>query len=343
MALEASRDFLSQDPPCLGDTEPSSVPQTRTGVTLTIRFLALLAVLAIANGATAQPPTGTITGTVTGDQGTRLAGVPLTIQSQVTGARYTVTTDTLGRYEVVDLPADGEYQVRVSLPGFTTPATESVTLVPNATLVVNFRLKLTVAESAVVAAQTPLVEGGQSNVEQTVNERLVHALPLVGRNFVPLTMLTAGFTGNPNFPSPQGQIFWSNNLLMDGASHFSKWRSAPRAFFSGYGLESIKEVRVYSDSFSVEYGESLATVTSAVTKSGTNEFHGAGLFFLQDAALNATPTFASVNPPASSDRYGFTLGGPVSRDRTYFFESYEGRRSRNRNIIVSPDRATTGT
>src|SRR6185295_14567869 len=102
------------------------------------------------------------------------------------------------------------------------------------------------------------------------------------------------FTGHPNFPSPQGQMFWSNNVLVDGASHFSKWRSAARTFYSGYGLESIKDVHVLSNRFSAEFGESLATVTSAVTKSGTNEFHGSGLLFVQNDALNWTPAFALI-------------------------------------------------
>src|SRR5262249_27790912 len=92
---------------------------------------------------------------------------------------------------------------------------------------------------------------------------------------------------------------------------------------------------------SAEYGESLATVTSAVTKSGTNEFRGSALFFLQDDALSATPVFAGVNPPYSSDRYGFTIGGPFTKDRTHFFESYEGRRSRTTNVVVSPLAAGT--
>lgn len=323
-------------------------------MTSVVRVLgAVLACLAMANGAAAQQATGTISGTVSGDQGTRLEGVTLAIQSQVTGVRHTTTTDSQGRYEVAGLAADEEYQVRVTVPGFTTSATESVTLVPNATLVVNFRLKLSVAESAVVAAKTaltggqsglvltasPLLDGGESSLVQTVNEQLAHSLPLAGRNFIPLTMLTAGFTGNPNFPSPQGQVFWSNNILVDGASHFSKWRSAPRTFYSGYGLESIKEVHVFSNRFSAEYGESLATVTNAETKSGTNELRGSALFFLQDASLTATPVLASQNPPSSSERYGFTLGGPLAKDRTHFFGSYEGWRSRNHNIVVSPDPA----
>lgn len=307
-------------------------------MTSVVRFLGtILVCLAVASGAAAQPATGTIAGIVSSDQGSRLSGVSVTVQSQLTGVRHTATTDAQGRYEIPDLPADGEYQVRVTLPGFATAASEGVSLVRRATLVVNFRLKLTVTESSAVTATTPALEGSQTAVQQTVSERLTHALPLAGRNFIPLAMLTAGFTGNPNFPSPQGQIFWSNNILVDGASHFSKWRSAARTFYSGYGLESIKDVHVLSNRFSAEYGESLATVTSAVTKSGTNEFHGSGLFFIQDDALNATPALALVNPPAGSERYGFTLGGPFAKDRTHFFESYEGRRSRNRNPVVSPD------
>ena len=130
-------------------------------------------------------------------------------------------------------------------------------------------------------------------MQQTVSDRLVHSLPLVGRNFLPLASLAAGFTGNANFPSPQGQIYWTNNVLVDGASHFSKWRSAPRTFYSGYGLEAIKEVRVLTSRFSAEYGDALATVTTALTNSGDDEFHGSALFFVQNSALNEPPEFAS--------------------------------------------------
>src|SRR5206468_671836 len=180
-----------------------------------------------------------------------------------------------------------------------------------------------------------------SGVEQTINERLAHSLPLVGRNFIPLATLAAGFTGNPNYPSPQGQMYWTNNIVVDGASHFSKWRSAARTLYSGYGLESIKEVRVLNR-YSAEYGESLATITSAVTKAGTNDLRGSALFFYQGQSLSATPAFAQITPPGNAERYGVTLGGPIARDRTHFLASYEGWRSRNQNIVVSPDPEISG-
>ena len=299
--------------------------------------VSLLAVLVLsARAAWAQPATGAIQGTVTGDTSNKLEGVTVTVQNQVTGARATATTNADGKYAITNLPLEGEYQVGVALAGFATAASENVTLVPGAILVVNFKLKLSVHETIAVSASTPLLEGVRSTVQQTVPEQLVRALPLDGRNFIPLASLAAGFTGNPNYPSPQGQVFWSNNVVVDGASHFSKWRSAPRTFYSGYGLESIKEVHVLTNRFSAEYGETLATVTSAVTKAGTNDFRGAALFFQQHDAMNWTPTFALVNPPAQTERFGVTLGGPIAKDRTHFFASYEGNRSRNHNIVVSP-------
>jgi hypothetical protein len=297
------------------------------------------ACLAGAGAAGAQPVQGALTGTVTGDSGSPLAGVVVTVQHEGPGRREVATTDADGRYAFPSLPADGEYQVSVAIAGFASAASERVLLVPSATSVVDFRLRLSVRESVAVSAPTPLIERGPSNVHQTVSEQLTHALPLAGRNFIPLAMLTAGFTGNPNYPSAQGQSYWTNNVLVDGASHFSKWRSAARTFYSGYGLESIREVRVLSNRFSAEYGDSLATVTTAITRSGTDELRGTALFFAQDDALDTAPVFALTKPPSGAERYGFSLGGPFTPQRTHFFESYEGRRARNHNVVVSPNPA----
>jgi outer membrane receptor protein involved in Fe transport len=176
----------------------------------------------------------------------------------------------------------------------------------------------------------------QSTVQQTVDEKLVRALPLSGRNFLHLGSLAAGFTGNPSFPGVNGQNYFTNNVMVDGASHFSKWRSAARTYHSGYGLESVKEVQVLTNRFSAEFGETLSAVTSAVTKSGTNQLSGSALIFAQDDSLNARPPFATRVAPLSFQQYGFTLGGPIVKDRTHFFTSYEGRRQRSNNVVTSP-------
>jgi hypothetical protein len=187
-----------------------------------------------------------------------------------------------------------------------------------------------------VTAPTPPLQHDRTTVHQIVDEQLVHSLPLVSRDFLDLASLTAGFSGNRSAPSPQGQIYWSNNVLVDGGSHFSKWRSAARTFYSGYGLESIKEVQVLTSQFSAEFGEALATVTNVITNAGTNELRGTGFLFAQDAALNDRPAFVSVKPPEESQRFGLAMGGPVVRNVAHFFGSYEGSRSRGHNVVVSP-------
>jgi hypothetical protein len=291
--------------------------------------------------ASGQVRTGTIAGTVTSDAGHRVPGAAVTVDNDVSPARRTATTDADGRYVIEDLPAEGQYTVRVSLTGFDTIASEKVSVASGGRTNVDFVLKLTVRETVAVSSESPIAEAHQSAVQQTVSDQLVHALPLAGRNFIPLASLTAGFTGNPNYPNPQGQFYWANNVIVDGASHFSKWRSAPRAFYSGYGLESIKDIQVLTNRFSAEYGEALATVTSAVTRSGDDRFRGSALLFVQDSALNEQPVFSPVNPPSDSQRFGATLGGPIVRNETHFLASYEGRRSRGSNVVVSP--AANGT
>ena len=181
-----------------------------------------------------------------------------------------------------------------------------------------------------------VLEVERSTVRQTVGEPLVRSLPVFGRGFMSLATLAAGFTGNVNFPNAQGQAYSANNVLVDGASYFSKWRSAVRSFYSGYPLESVKQVEVLTNLFSAEFGEALASITRVTTKAGTNQFHGSSLLFFRDDALDALPAFARRKPSAGGEQYGFSLGGPLAVDRTHAFAAYEGRRARDHNLVVSP-------
>lgn len=305
-------------------------------------LIAAWAIVAAASQSGAQPATGTITGVVTGESGSPMAGVTVTVRNQATARADSDVTDPDGRFAIAGLSAPGEYAVAAAVGGFEADAGQPVQLTPGGVKVVNFRLDLTVRESIAVTAQTPANEPGHSELQQRVGETLTHELPLAGRSFITVAMLAAGFTGNPEYPNVMGQAYWTNNVIVDGASHFSKWRSAARQFHSGYGLETIREVRVLTNRFSAEYGDALASVTTAVTRSGTDQFRGAGLVFLQDDKLYATPVFASINPPAGSERLGFTLGGPFAKERTHFFGSYEARRTRNHNVVVSGVAATAG-
>ena len=187
-----------------------------------------------------------------------------------------------------------------------------------------------------VTAAAPLEDRSRSSIGQRINEQLTHALPLQTRNFIELASLAAGFTGNPAFPSAQGQTYWNTSVMVDGSSHYSKWRGAARAFNAGYGLESIQEIHVLTNRFSAEYGQALASVMSGLTRAGTDQWHGSTLVFWQDAALNAAPVFAAARTRGGSQQYGATLGGPLITGRTHLFGSYEGRRARTENPVVSP-------
>src|SRR5262245_20265018 len=295
------------------------------------------ACLVVASPCWAQRVTASLVGSATDEVRTPLGGVTITARNLATGLERNATTDDNGRFVIGSLPVEGEYEIRAERAGFAAVVREDITLLPDQTLSLDFILRLAAQEVIVVgSAVEPRIDREQSTIRQTVSEQLVHVLPLFGRGFMPLASLAAGFTGNPDFPNPQGQPYWTNNILVDGASHFSKWRSAPRSFYSGYGLESVKQVQVLTNLFSAEFGEALASVTSVTTKAGTNVFHGSALLFVRDDALDAVPPFATQKPASGAQQFGASLGGPLELNRMHFFASYERRRARDHNIVVSP-------
>ncbi len=284
----------------------------------------------------AQAISGTIAGTVTASPTAVLAGAGVTVRNETVNIVRTVTTDERGFYSVDNLPVQGDYEVRVEFSGFAPVVQSGVSLTANASVTVNISMRAASEETLVVTGRLPTLNHDQSAVQQTVSETLVHALPIIGRDFLTLTSLTAGFSGNPNYPSAQGQLYWSTNVIVDGASHYSKWRGAARTFYSGYPLEAIKDVRVLSSQYSAEYGEALASITSATSHSGTNQLHGSTLLFVQQTVFSDIPAFTPTRPPFGAQRFGATLGGPITQDRTHFFSSYEGRRQRGNGVVTSP-------
>ncbi len=284
----------------------------------------------------AQTLTGTISGTIKTSTDAVLAGANVTVRNQAVNVQRTVITDERGYYSVDNLPLQGGYQVEVDFSGFAPVIQSGVSLTADQRVTVDIVVHAATAETLVVTGRVVSLESERSTVQQTVTEALVHALPVANRDFITLASLTPGFTGNTNYPNAQGQVYWSNNVVVDGASHYSKWRGAARTFYSGYPLEAIKEVQVLTSQFSAEYGEALASVTSAVTNSGTNTRHGSLLFFAQQTVFNDIPAFTPARPPFGLQRFGATLGGPLVRDRTHLFTSYEGRRQRGHSVVTSP-------
>jgi carboxypeptidase family protein/TonB-dependent receptor-like protein len=299
------------------------------------QFLVVLAAFAVGTPALAQT-TGAVSGVVTASTGLALPGVTVTLRNAAGGSERTVPTQTDGSYLFTNLSIDGNYEIQADLQGFASVVHSNVTLKESQRVTVDFTLFAASAEALVVTGRVATLVHQRSTIQQLVPDALVHSLPLNGRSFMALTSLTAGFTGSSVAPSPQGQIYWSNNVVVDGASHFSKWRGAARTFYSGYGLDSIREVQVLTSQFSAEFGEALATVTIALTNSGTNTLRSSAFIFGQAGPLNDRPAFTPRRPPFSSERFGGTSGGPVIRDRTHFFASYEGNIVRGSKIVTSP-------
>jgi hypothetical protein len=292
--------------------------------------------LAPSDSLAAQGFAAAIEGRVLDDTGAPIAAITLTARNEATGFERLATTGEDGRFLLVGLPAEGDYSIRAQGAGFAAVVRDHVSLRPDQVLVLDFTLRVTAADTVAVVATAAPLDGVQATQPQTVDEYLVRALPVSGRGFMPLASLAAGFSGHPDFPNPLGQLYWTNNVLVDGASHFSKWRSAARSFSSGVPLEAVNQVQVLTGLFSAEFGEGLASVTSVTTKAGTNEWHGSALVFARDAALDAAPAFSTGKPPGEGQQYGFSLGGPLALDRTHLFTAYEHRRARDRNIVVSP-------
>src|SRR5262245_33541356 len=297
--------------------------------------LLVLAMLAPVSAARAQS-TGAVSGTVTASTGLALPAATITLRNTAAGPDRTVQTQTDGSYVFTNLSVNGTYEIQADLEGFATVVHSNIVIGEGQRVTVDFTLYAATAEALVVTGRVATLEHQRSTIQQMMPDSLVHSLPLVGRNFLTVTSLTAGFTGNPIAPSPQGQIYWSNNVIVDGASHFSKWRGAARTFYAGYGLDSIREVQVLTSQFSAEFGEALATVTLAVTNSGTNTLRSSAFLFGQAGALNDRPAFIPRKPPFASERFGGTVGGPLIKDRTHFFASYEGNVVRGRKIVTSP-------
>jgi hypothetical protein len=302
-----------------------------------IRLMVLACVwLLFCRSMAGQRVTASIEGRVADETGTPIAGVAISAVNRSTGFQRLTTSDQTGRFALLSLPVEGAYVVRAEASGFAAAVREGVELRPDQALVIDFRLRVAAQVAIAVGATDVQLDRTRAVVQQTVAEDLIRALPVPGRGFMTLASLAAGFTGHPDFPNPHGQVFWTNNVLVDGGSHFSKWRTAPRSFFSGVPLEAVQQVQVLTALFSAEFGEGLASVTSTTTKAGTNEWHGSGLIFARNAALDAAPAFSVRKPSGNGQHYGISFGGPLAVDRSHVFGAYEGRRARDRNIVVSP-------
>ena len=300
----------------------------------------------------AQVATGTILGNVTDSSGGAVPGATVTATNVDTQLSREATTDESGQYALRLLPL-GNYKVDVTLTGFKTFSQTGILLEVGR----NARIDATiepgnVAESVSVVGDAPLVDTASASLSRSVNQNEVLNLPLVNRDLYSLLNTTGGVTSNDNSNSLGGpeQLTTINgsqkaqigsvNFQLDGGNNTAGLRGTGNP---APNPEAVQEFRVITNNFAAEYGRYPAGVIDVVTKSGTNQLHGAAFEFFRDEALNAKrwapPGATSAKDPLDRNQYGAALGGPINRDRTFFFASYSGLRQEEtyyRNTAVVP-------
>ena len=283
----------------------------------------------------AQLTTGSILGTVTDPAGGVVAGATVTATQRDTGLSRAGKTDAGGAYSFPNMPL-GRYDVKVERQGFKTKVVGPMTLIVDQKLRTDVVLELgRVEETVEVSGAATLLQTDQPDVNQIVQEKEIKALPLNGRDFFSLLLLSngvqdtsndqGGATTNVTF-SVNGARPEANSVTLDGVQMSSVRESDVDL---RPNVDAISEFKVLTSVFSAEYGHTAGGVISIQTKSGTNAIHGSAFEFHRNDALNAANYFKNpVDPkkaPLKQNQFGFTLGGPLRTDRTFFFVDYQGQ------------------
>lgn len=286
----------------------------------------------------AQQITGSIRGSVLDPSGAAVASAAVSATQLETGLTRNALTDHSGEYILLELPV-GHYSLKVTAKGFSTYIQQGIEIGVNETASVPVRLALgTETQKLEVQADAQLIQSTVTSLGKTVTERDVLELPLNGRNFSQLGLLQPGVA--PMTPglaeaggslrdgqayAVNGQRPESNNFLIDGANNFD---GVDGGFVLEPPLDSIAEFKILTLNSNAEFGHSLGSTTNIVTRSGTNDFHGALWEFIRNDAFDANNYFASEQEPLKQNQFGGTFGGPIRKDKTFFFGYYEGFRNR---------------
>lgn len=321
-----------------------SLAVIRNFVLAAIFFLSLLAL----NG-NAQTFRGTILGTVTDSSGAGVSGATVTIKNTDTGLLRTVNSGDDGNYSAPELPI-GTYSVTVEKSGFKVGVVNGISVEVSTERRADVVLQPgDVSQTVEVSGDTlPQVESTSNTLGGIIESTVVTNLPVNGRDYQKLIFLVPGVAGSPDqitdspgsygIFSVNGARGRSNNFLLDGTDMNDGYRNDPAINEAGvFGtpatilpIEAIAELRVLSN-FESEYGRSAGGVVNIVTKSGTNDIHGTGFEFLRNNALDARNFFNQVGSPQNpfhNNQFGGAIGGPIRRDKTFFFVDYEAMREK---------------
>ncbi len=278
--------------------------------------------------------TGAIRGTVGDSAGARIGASSVVLVNVATNFRYATISDGFGRFAFELLPP-GDYSARAESPGMSPQTTPSLHVDVGGTTELIFKLAVAGAkETITVSGEPPLVESQPSGISSLIDERAVNELPLNGRRFTDLALLTPGVTQDPRglTSGSNGDLAFGgirgfqSSYLVDGGDNnnafFGQARGRYRAPYQ-FSNEVVQEFRVSSNTYGADLGRAGGAVVNVVTKSGSNRLHGTDFYFLRDSALSATHPFMDFKPHDRQQQFGFTLGGPIKRNRAFFFAGFD--------------------
>ena len=318
---------------------------------------ALVAALAASAFGQAQSNAADVQGYVRDPNGAVVANASVTARNKATGIERTAQTNEEGFYQIVNLPP-GEYEVTVEAANFSRASVPSVQLTVGQRADLDIPLAAgQVTETVVVsAATTEVVETSRTAVANTIDQQRIENLPINERNYINFALTTSTVTrdnARPIGPAPTsglnfgGQRGRSNLIQVDGADNTDNSVNASRTTVS---QEAVQEFQVVTNSYAAEFGRTSGGVVNVVTKSGTNDLHGNIFGFIRHKSIQARNPFAPVingdpdeKPPFTRAQYGATLGGPLDRNRTFFFGAHEQRRRQESGFFTSDVRAGLGS
>jgi hypothetical protein len=320
----------------------TSHPRTAGLVAQTLLGLAVLLSL-IPIPAAGQAVTGTILGRVADTSGAVIPGAKVTVTQTETGFTRTLITDAKGEYTAPSVPT-GTYTVTGELTGFKTVSLANIHLGVDQKLKLDLKLDVgQMTETVEIQAETPLLQTSSSDLSATIDEEQIKTLPLNGRNFVSLTRTIPGVLRPPPGANIDGagSLAWragsgfsangqrprDNNYLLDGVDNNETWLQTVVIFPS---VDALDEFKMQTSTYSAEFGKSLGGVVNLQIKSGSNAFHGSVYDFNRNDAFDANNFFNNragrPKPDLKQNQFGATLGGPIVKDKTFFFGSYQGLR-----------------
>ena len=309
----------------------------------------------------AQVAGGTMLGTVHDPSGAVVAGAQVTITDIATGISRVVPTDGNGSYSAANL-LPGTYTITVSAPGFATEVQSGIDVTVGSQILLNIKLKPgTTLEKVEVHGLTPGVQLTTSALSDQVGSDTVIDLPLNGRDWTQLATLSPGVAsleaiqpstgtagggrGNRGFGTQltiSGARPQQSSYRVDGINVNDWLNGGPGSVLGATtGVDSVEEFSVLTSNYSAEYGRTSGGVINSITHSGTNRFHGTGYEFIRNSALDAENYFDTTKVPFRRNQFGGSIGGPIHKDRTFFFANYEGIRQSLgiTNVDVVPSQA----